>query len=98
MEEKKYTCPCCGYRTLSIRPPGTYEICYICGWEDDPVQFNDPDSQNGANTVTLREAQQNFVTFGYSTERVKTFVRKPLPSDIRDSSWSALPPIIKKES
>ncbi|MDR2992886.1 MAG: hypothetical protein LBV11_03505, partial [Bacillus cereus] len=23
----KYTCPCCGYRTLEEEPPGTYEIC-----------------------------------------------------------------------
>ncbi|MEH7657210.1 CPCC family cysteine-rich protein, partial [Bacillus velezensis] len=34
----KYTCPCCGYRTIEEEPPGTYEICNICYWEDDEVQ------------------------------------------------------------
>ena len=37
-----YHCPCCGYRTLSEQPPGTFEICPVCYWEDDNVQFNDP--------------------------------------------------------
>ncbi|MBL1704243.1 hypothetical protein DXB51_09685 [Bacillus cereus] len=45
----KYTCPCCGYETLEEEPPGTYEICSICYWEDDEVQFNDPDFEGGAN-------------------------------------------------
>lgn len=38
----KYTCPCCGYRTLE-EPPGTFDICEICFWEDDGVHFDDPD-------------------------------------------------------
>jgi rubrerythrin len=25
----KYTCPCCGYKTLDEEPPGTYDICKI---------------------------------------------------------------------
>ncbi len=50
----KYTCPCCGYRTLDEEPPGTYDICEICFWEDDPVQFVDPDYEGGANTPSLR--------------------------------------------
>ncbi|NIP43329.1 MAG: hypothetical protein GWN61_14025, partial [candidate division Zixibacteria bacterium] len=33
-----YTCPCCGYRTLDD-PPGSYDICGICFWEDDTVQL-----------------------------------------------------------
>ncbi len=39
METNQYTCPCCGYKTLYEEPPGTYEICRMCGWEDDTVQF-----------------------------------------------------------
>ncbi len=52
----KYTCPCCGYKTIEEEPPGTYEICNICYWEDDEVQFNDPDFEGGANEVSLRQA------------------------------------------
>ena len=39
----KYTCPCCGYKTLDEKPPGTYAICSICYWEDDGVQYDDVD-------------------------------------------------------
>ncbi|MEV5113035.1 hypothetical protein MRBL20_001149 [Peribacillus frigoritolerans] len=35
----KYTCPCCGYKTLDEEPPGTYDICSICFCEDDGVQL-----------------------------------------------------------
>ncbi|MFV1884526.1 MAG: CPCC family cysteine-rich protein [Balneola sp.] len=35
-ETKKYYCPCCVYDTLIEEPPGTYNICKICFWEDDP--------------------------------------------------------------
>ena len=46
-------CPCCGYPTLSEEPPGTYEICPVCFWEDDPVQFNDPSFAGGAGSAHL---------------------------------------------
>ena len=65
---RKYTCPCCGYKTLDEQPTGTYEICLLCFWEDDPVQFHDPDYIGGANGISLREAQQNVLDFGVSEE------------------------------
>jgi hypothetical protein len=34
---EKYTCPCCGDKTLAGKY--TWEICYICGWKDDTFQF-----------------------------------------------------------
>ena len=42
MNIELYTCPCCGYKTLEECSPGTFEICPICFWEDDNVQFEDP--------------------------------------------------------
>lgn len=53
----KYECPCCGNKTLHEQPPGTFEICSICGWEDDDIQFKDPDFKGGANKMSLRQAQ-----------------------------------------
>lgn len=58
---KKYRCPCCGNFTLSEQPPGTYEICPICGWEDDEVQFYDMDYAGGANELSLNQAKQRFI-------------------------------------
>ncbi|WP_197035564.1 CPCC family cysteine-rich protein [Paenibacillus sp. UNC451MF] len=25
----KYTCPCCDYKTLDLKPPGTFYICPV---------------------------------------------------------------------
>lgn len=77
-----FACPCCGYKTLTEAPPGTYDICEICFWEDDGVQYRDPDYYGGANTVSLREAQTNFNKLGACDERCIKFVRKPTGSDI----------------
>src|SRR5579885_3179586 len=33
VEGVKYSCPCCGYKTLDER--GGYDICPVCFWEDD---------------------------------------------------------------
>lgn len=58
--ENLFTCPCCGYKTLSEQPPGTFEICQICWWEDDNIQFDDPDYIGGANGDSLRMCQRKF--------------------------------------
>ena len=53
---KRLPCPCCG--TLALSEPGAYEICQICGWEDDPVQAADPKYKGGANRLSLAEARK----------------------------------------
>lgn len=79
----KYTCPCCGYKTLDYEPPGTYDICDICFWEDDGIQYNDPDYEGGANTQSLREYQKAFL--------LGLVNRKPTANDKRDEKWKPLP-------
>ena len=54
----KYKCPCCGNYTLLEMPPGTYEICEICNWEDDEVQYKDPMYAGGANKLCLNDARK----------------------------------------
>jgi hypothetical protein len=56
-EKNLFTCACCGYKTLKEKPPGTYEICHVCGWEDDDV---DSDYEGGANGGSLRMCQRDF--------------------------------------
>ena len=90
MRTTKFTCPCCGYCTLDEQPPGTYDICELCFWEDDPVQFNDPDYKGGANQVSLREAQRNFSHFGTSEERFRQRVRASAATYLRDPNWHPL--------
>jgi hypothetical protein len=83
----KYFCPCCGYDTFEEEPSGTYDICPICFWEDDPIQLKDPDYEGGANQVSLRQAQINFDNFGACVEGLIRNVIKPDKSYKRNPQW-----------
>jgi hypothetical protein len=74
---KAYACPCCGFLTFEEPPPGTYEICPVCSWEDDPVQFEDPSYAGGANRVSLAQARQNFLDLGAASPEFVGNVRPP---------------------
>ncbi len=53
-----HMCPCCNkYRFDEI---GKYEVCPICGWEDDPTQRADASYVGGANHESLDEARINY--------------------------------------
>lgn len=77
----RYPCPCCGYLTFGEEPGGTYVICHVCFWEDDFVQFRDPDYRGGANKVSLKEARENFKVFGAVEPDKVQFVRPPKPEE-----------------
>ena len=51
-------CPVCGKYYFS--EAGSYEICPVCGWEDDPVQKRFPDFPDGANPGGLNEARRKY--------------------------------------
>jgi hypothetical protein len=67
--------------TLHEGPTGTYNICKVCFWEDDNVQFHDPDYEGGANKASLDQARENFRAHGVSEIRFKSDVRPPLPEE-----------------
>ena len=76
-----YPCPCCSFLTFEEKPPGSYEICPVCGWEDDIVQFNDPTFAGGANAVSLNDARLNYQEYGACARRMINEVREPLESE-----------------
>lgn len=78
---KKYKCNCCGFYTLDEKPSNTFQICPVCFWEDDGVQFDDPSYEGGANEVSLDLAKKNFIKFGAVEERFKDNVRQPLSEE-----------------
>ena len=53
MEQEKIKCPVCGGTDFDEM----YYACQLCGWEDDPVQEDDPDYRGGANSMSLNEAR-----------------------------------------
>jgi hypothetical protein len=57
---RRFTCPCCGYPTLRGR--SAYEICFLCGWEDDGQDDPNADENFGGpnHGFTLVRARGNF--------------------------------------
>jgi hypothetical protein len=84
-----YPCPCCGYKTVSSPDGGTFEICPVCNWEDCHLQRDDPDYDGGPNGISLREAQQNFLTYGPPPRRFKNGV-DPRTNYEPDAHWKPL--------
>ncbi|WP_092737490.1 CPCC family cysteine-rich protein [Hymenobacter psychrophilus] len=79
-----YQCPCCSYFTLGEGRSNTFDICSVCWWEDDGVQFDLPDMDGGANSPSLNEARQGFRRIGASEERWLSRVRPALPEEMPD--------------
>lgn len=46
-------CPACGTKGDTVG--SQWQICSLCGWEDDPVQFDNPNETMGANGFSLNE-------------------------------------------
>lgn len=67
--------------------PGSYEVCPICYWEDDPVQILDPWFKSGANGLSLVEAQRNYIELGAMEVRFLKYVRSPLTTEEQDPNW-----------
>ncbi len=78
-----FPCACCGYLTCA-QPTGigSYDICEVCFWEDDGVQFDDPEFAGGANRPSLNKARENFRQFGACELRMVKHVRPPRPDEI----------------
>lgn len=74
MAPPAYPCPACGDVVFG-EPPGSYEICPICGWEDDAVQLANPTSGGGANRESLVAVQ------------LAARAREDVPGATRDPSW-----------
>jgi hypothetical protein len=66
-KENKKRCECCGYNTL---PFGSiYQICLVCGWQDDDVQNDDPDFGGGANELSLNDYRAKWLSEHHKDER-----------------------------
>lgn len=88
MEENLHTCPCCGYKTWSER--NSWEICIICKWEDDGVQYLEPDLGGGANDESLREAQRNFKEIGVCSKNLMDWKNTSPLNYVKDKDFKAL--------
>ncbi|MGE7386880.1 CPCC family cysteine-rich protein [Streptomyces sp. NPDC004126] len=87
-------CPCCGHLVFDAEDgwPGSYAVCPVCSWEDDPVQFRRPFQPGGANQWSLAESQQNVLAYGACDQRGRRFVRPPADDEPLDPKWRPIDP------
>lgn len=90
MTDLKFACPCCGYKTFRAQPSGSYDICQVCFWEDDLIQLEDPELEGGANRVSLKQGQRNFIEFGACEREMIKNVRRPTKDEQRDENWKPI--------
>jgi hypothetical protein len=81
-----YPCPCCGYFVFD-EPPGSYDICHVCGWEDDVAQLRFP-TEGGANRPLL-ECQLAFLV---SLRASRRKVSATTHACERDPTWRPIDP------
>jgi hypothetical protein len=61
-------CACCGFPTLP--DDSIFEICPLCGWQDDALQNSDPDYSGGANELSLNDYRRKWFESHKRTEHV----------------------------
>lgn len=48
-------CPVCG--NYEFERENNFEICAVCGWENDGIQMDDQDEEDCANEMSLNQAR-----------------------------------------
>ena len=60
-----YLCPCCKNR--EFEEPAAFEICGICGWQDDGQNDKNADEVWGGPNrgLSLNQARKNYREYGF---------------------------------
>ncbi|MCD8017846.1 MAG: hypothetical protein LUE97_08635 [Oscillospiraceae bacterium] len=55
---EKHKCPVCGQ--YEFPDEDSFDVCEVCGWEDDGLQEDDPDYAGGANHYSLNQFRKEW--------------------------------------
>jgi hypothetical protein len=93
-----FLCPCCYLPTLTTRQG--FEICSICGWEDDGQDDQNADKILGGpnSNYSLTEARMNFITYftSYRPSDTNNFQRTTVKKTMDGKTIRDLIPIKKQ--
>jgi len=78
VQNGKWKCPCCQNFTLE-EGPSYWEVCPVCGWEDDGQW--DPRERSACNHMTLEEGRCKYAVDGVVADHMVKWVRKPTESE-----------------
>lgn len=73
-EDYLVPCPCCGEGLVEFGH--VYDICEVCWWEDDPLQYQYLYYAGGANKMSLYQARKAYrkgIRFPYRHHRLVRF-------------------------
>jgi hypothetical protein len=82
-----WICPVCENYNKGGIPE--YDICALCGWEDDPLQRGDYNYSGGANWMSVNHAKANWKVYGKiqtedeKKERIEFYKKHIAP----DGTW-----------
>ena len=82
-------CPACGYQTLDEGSTGTWVICPICFWEDEPYPLNEPDTVTGGpnGDLSIAQAREHVREYGDVYVGGGDSTRQPRPEESRHPDW-----------
>jgi hypothetical protein len=52
-------CPVCN--NCYFEEDNDFDVCDICGWENDGIQLDDPNYRGGANPMSLNEYRRDWL-------------------------------------
>lgn len=88
-----YKCPCCGQATLPSEH--MFDICSVCGWEDDNIQFKNPDFCGGANFFSLNEYKK-FYLEGKDVKKLQEVARHEYIEQVKSEYAIKIRAILQK--
>ena len=79
-------CPVCGQHEFAEM--GSFDICPVCGWEDDNLQDNDDNYAGGANALSVNEARIEFFLLRMNATKEEATLLKEAYSLAREMIYS----------
>ena len=81
-------CPVCD--EYEFEKDSDYDVCDVCGWENDGLQYDDPDDWDGANYSSLNTTRLEYSLLKNSVTHAETQEARELYRENIGEIWSKL--------